>query len=250
MSDSGMRPFGPEHLGALAWTLPLMVGSSWLGRRWLRRASEGSDAGGAARERSLCAWWGAGVVAINIASIAYWLMPVRYDIRTSLPLQLCDLACLMTPLVFLTRWRLPRALVYFWGIGLSTQAFVTPTLDEPPPSARYWLFWLVHLAIVGSAVYDLAVRRFRPTWRELLWALGVSITWAALMVWLNEALGSNYGYVGRGDASSPTLVDLLGPWPARVLVMGIIGSGMFVCLWGVWPLWARLRPGHRAPGAR
>lgn len=245
-----MRPFGPEHLIALAWTLPLVVGSCWLGRRWLTRASDGRDPHGARKERLLCVWWGAGVIGINIASAVYWFMPERFDLRMSLPLHLCDLACAMSPLVFLTRWRLPRALVYFWGIGLSTQAFVTPTLDEPPPSARYWLFWLVHLAIVGSAVYDLFVRRFRPTWRELLWALGVSITWAVLMVWLNDALGSNYGYVGRGDPNSPTIVDLLGPWPARVFVMGAIGTAAFVCLWGVWPLWARLRRGHVAPRAR
>lgn len=245
-----MRPFGPEHLTALAWTLPLVVGSCWRGRRWLSRASDGRDPHGVRKERLLSVWWGGGVVGINIASIVYWLMPERYDVRISLPLQLCDLACAMTPLVFLTTWRLPRALVYFWGIGLSTQAFVTPTLDEPPPSARYWLFWLVHLAIVGSAVYDLIVRRFRPTWQELLWALGVSVTWAGLMVWLNEALGSNYGYVGRGDPNSPTIVDLLGPWPARVFVMAAIGMAAFVCLWGVWPLWARLRSGHCGPRAR
>lgn len=245
-----MRPFGPEHLVALAWTLPLVVASCWLGRRWLSRAARGSDPHGVRKERLLSVWWGTGVVGINIASIVYWLMPARFDLKVSLPLQLCDLACAMTPLVFLTGWRLPRALVYFWGIGLSTQAFVTPTLDEPPPSARYWLFWLVHLAIVGSAVYDLVVRRFRPTWRELLWAIGVSVAWVLLMVWLNEALGSNYGYVGRGDPGSPTIVDFLGPWPARVLVMAAIGIAAFVCLWGVWPLWARLRPGHLAPRAR
>ncbi len=48
----------------------------------------------------------------------------------------------------------------------STQAFITPILHHGPDSIRFWMFWGSHTVILASSVYDLAVNRFRPTWRD------------------------------------------------------------------------------------
>jgi hypothetical integral membrane protein (TIGR02206 family) len=231
---SGFSMFSASHALALAWTLPLIVGSCWLGRRWRDRARRGLDPAGAAKEARFAWGWGLAVVVINVLSLVYWLAPPRYDVAVSLPLQLCDLAAMNAALVYLSAWRVPRALAYFWGLGLSTQAFVTPTLTEGPDTARYWLFWLVHVAIVGSAVYDVVVRRYRPGRRDFVLATAVSVAWVAGVFGLNLWLGTNYGYVGRPSGEARTFMDVLGPWPWRVLAAGVVGVSLFAGMWAVW----------------
>lgn len=223
------QPFSALHALSLAWTLALIVGSCWLGRRWLRRGDVQS-------ERTLAGAWGGFVICVNLWSIVYWSLPERFTWKAALPLQLCDIVCLIAPLVFLTSWRWARVLVYFWGMGLSTQAFITPTLRDGPGDMLYWLFWLVHLSIVGSGVYEIVVRRFRPSFRDLLFAWAASLTYLALVIIVNWQLGANYGYVGQSAPKNPTLIDHLGPWPWRIVPMALAGLGLMGLLWAVWKL--------------
>ncbi len=230
------HPFTWMHLASAAWTLTLMIGACWLGRRLLARQRLDAEA-------RLADAWGGFAVCVNVWSLVYWNLPGQFDLRESLPLQLCDLACLNAPLVFLTHWRLPRAVSFFWGIGLSTQAWITPTLEEGPAHEKYYLFWLVHLAIVGTAVYDLAVRRYRPALRDLLMAVAATIVYALAMIGVNHALDSNYGFIGNQLRATPTLVDKLGPWPDRVFIMAGIVLGGFVVMWTVAAVLGRVRSG-------
>lgn len=223
------RPFGLIHVASLAWTLGALAVSIMLGRRWRREGNVGA-------ERELAGAWGGFVICVNVWNTVYWLLPENYDITKSLPLHVCDLTCLVAPLVFLTEWRWARAVVYFWGLALSTQAFITPTLREGPADMQYWLFWLVHLGIVGSAVYDLCVRRYRPVLRDLWLVIGVSLGYLALVMLVNKWLGANYGYVADSHPANPTIIDRIGPWPQRVVVMVVIAIGLMGVLWAVWPV--------------
>lgn len=236
------RPFGWMHALSLAWTLGAMVAACWLGRRWLAR-------GRYDLEQRLASAWGGFCLCVNVWSIVFWSLPGQFNVRESLPLQLCDIACLIAPLVLLTgdragvRWA--RTLVFFWGIGLSTQAFFTPTLLEGPGHMKYYLFWLVHLAIVGTAVYDIAVRRYRPTVRDLLVAIAATLVWAIGVFFLNTAIGSNYGYIGNTTPEAPTIIDRIGPWPQRVFILTGIVIALFVAMWFFANLFDRIRPSSR-----
>lgn len=236
------HPFTLAHaLSVLALSFSVLV-SCLLGRRWLAQRGEGE-----VRERKLAAAWAGFVIGVNLWSLVYWHLPGNFDPKVSLPIQLCDLACMLAPLVFLTDWRTPRALIYFWGIGLSAQAFITPTLEQGPADTRFYLFWLVHLGIVGSAVYDLAVRRYRPTLRDLGVAVAGIILYALAMVAVNHALDANYGFIGNQLRDRPTVVDKLGPWPERVFIMaGIVFAG-FAVMWAVPAVIGRLTTPRRDP---
>lgn len=227
------HPYSAAHAGAVAVCAVLTAVSCTLGLRWKRTSPE--------RERRLAFAWGGFVVATNAWSIIYWVLPGRFDPRTSFPLQLCDLAGIVAALAFLTPWRWSRTLIYFWGLGLSTQAFVTPTLHEGAGTMRFWLFWGTHLCIVGSALYDLIVRSYRPGWRDLATAVAISIGWLIAVTVVNLALGANYGYVGNTTPDVPTFIDHLGPWPARVFVIAGLGIGAFAVMWAVWPVARTLR---------
>jgi uncharacterized membrane protein YwaF len=51
----------------------------------------------------------------------------------------------------------------------------------------------------------------------------------------------NYGYLGRFTPSRPTMLDVLGPWPLRVVFMILLGAAGMTLLWLPW-LAVRRRP--------
>jgi hypothetical integral membrane protein (TIGR02206 family) len=227
---STFQPFTAFHVVTVVICFALMAAASGLGRTW--RSTP--------RERAFCNSWAFVVLTYQIVVTIYWMMPSRFELDYSLPLQLCDLAAFVAPLALLTQNRKLRTLLYFWGIGLSTQAFLTPILTTGLGTLHYWFFWIGHVAIVGSAIYDVAVRGYRPTLKDLVFASGFSIALTLTMVVVNIALDSNYLYVGNTNPENPTIVDSLGPWPFRILPMMALGLTVFVIIYAVWPIARKL----------
>lgn len=177
--------------------------------------------------------WGYFIFAWQTLEVAYYAS--LWDVQVSLPLQVCDLAAWFAGLALVTGRRGFRTMVYFWGIGLSSQAFVTPTVTVGPAHLKFWLFWVAHSNIVLSGLFDVIVRRYRPTWRDFRFASVVTLAYGAVVLPLNFLAKVNYGYVGDSKPGATTIVDRLGPWPLRILWIGVIVYSLFVVLTLVWP---------------
>lgn len=186
---------------------------------------------------ALAAWAG-------INAMALW--PSGFDPAKSLPLHVCDLTGLFAPLALSTQRRPWRALLYYWGLGLSTQAMITPDLESGPDTLKLYLFWLAHYLIVGGAVYEIVVRRYRPSWPDCALAIAAGLGYLAVVLPLDIAFGFNYGYVGPTVPNRPTLIDALGPWPARVPIVAALAATWMVILTLPWEL-AKGRQGCRHP---
>jgi hypothetical integral membrane protein (TIGR02206 family) len=158
-------------------------------------------------------------IAVWLASHGYWQMPPRFDAVTTLPLQMCHITSLIASAVLLTGNSTLRAILYFWSFALCTQAMITPSLVEPPSSPIFWAFWFLHGFVMLTAVYDIAVHQFRPTWRDYGIACAASATYVAVVLPVDLLLGANYGFLGKSTALHPSIVDLLGPWPQRLLLI-------------------------------
>jgi hypothetical integral membrane protein (TIGR02206 family) len=172
---------------------------------------------------------------------AFWAMPSRFRIEDALPLHMCDVTGLITPLVLLTRRRWLRTLLYFWGLGLSSQAIITPILHEGPALVEFWLFWLTHASIIGTAVYDLIAGGYRPAWRDCLLAIGACAVWLVVVLAVDLSLGVNYGYVGNVTPLRTTVIDSLGPWPLRVYKMIVAVLALFIAMWLPWAVAGRAK---------
>ena len=139
-----------------------------------------------------------------------------------------------------------RALLYFWGLGLSTQGFITPVNEHGPESGEFWMHWLNHGAIIGAALYDLVVLRFRPHWRDWRTAVVLGIVYVACVFVLNIISGWNYGYVGATKPDVRTIVDFLGPWPLRVIWIVLIAIFAMMLLMLPWEIARRIaRPSDK-----
>ncbi len=170
---------------------------------------------------------------------AYWLSPAKFAWGKSLPFHLCDVTMIVAIVSLLVPHRVPAALVYFWGIGLSSQAFFSPVELSGPLTLVFWSFWVSHSIIVGTGLYHVTVLGLRPTWVDLLRSLGIGVFYFSLVWQLNILFGFNYAYVGQTD-DQPGIVLLLGSWPGRVLWMALLGAVALTLVYLPWPVARRL----------
>lgn len=239
------RAFTPQHLLTLGLFVGLMAGSCWLGRRCLATGGVHSGDGRAAAKvgassegvdwewRLRLAWiWT--TIAWQAMATVWYLLPRHFDWYESLPLHLCDLAAWVAPLALLTQKRWLRSLLYFWGLGLSTQAFLTPVVEGGHGDFSYWLFFVGHTHIVGSAVYDVVVLGYRPRLRDWGVVTLLTLAWIVPVTVFNVLMDVNYGYTGNTAPGGTTVIDYLGPWPWRLGTMVVGAQVLFAVVYVPW----------------
>ncbi len=138
--------------------------------------------------------------------------------------------------MLITGHPLLRAFVYFCGLGLCTQALITPSLVEGPAQFPFWFFWSTHGMIVGVACYDLAARGYRPGWRDFGVACVAAAFYVLFVLPIDLVTGWNYGFVGPSRPDVPSIVDLLGPWPRRLIAIVAIAAAVMFALLVPWLL--------------
>jgi hypothetical integral membrane protein (TIGR02206 family) len=222
--------FTAEHLGLIVGFLLVCVALAVLGRAHRGMAGE-------VRFRRAFALL---IPCFTVPMQILQLLPGEYDIDTSLPLQLCDLAWVAASVALWTRHWAATSLVYFWGLTLTVQGILTPSLSELFPDPRYFMFWGMHFLTVWAAVYLTFGLGVRLDWRSFRLAVGVTLVWAASVMTFNAVSGTNYGYLNRKPAVG-TLLDLFGPWPGYVVVEIVVIVGVWALI--TWP-WVRAVRSH------
>src|SRR5689334_12183195 len=190
--------FGPAHLFVILLIVALPVG---LGLTVRRIGSHRID-----RAVSVCL---SILLLVNYFGFAAYLWKHEmFYWKQALPFQLCDWA-MVTIIVALLRgserW---MEVSYFWGIGGTFQAILTPNLQLNFPDLRVISFFVSHGGIVAGVIYLLVARRFRPTlasvWRTLAWSELYLV--ATLLV--DALTGVNYGFLLHKPVVH-SLLDLL-----------------------------------------
>ncbi|MCK4873082.1 MAG: TIGR02206 family membrane protein [Phycisphaerales bacterium] len=234
------RPYSSLHIGTALVCFTVMAVVIALGCTMRRTPSS---------DRRLRLVIAAITIGYNIWYALYEIRPGHFDLARSLPLQFCDFAWIPGVWALLTRNRTAMGLAYFWGLVLSSQAFLTPILRTGPTGMHFWTFFIGHTLIVGIALYLVIVDRFRPTMRILIIATVASIAIVAAQFVFDIITNTNYGYVGRATPDNPTIIDLLGPWPIRVVWVVLIGTGAYFLAYIPWPIAARIsrRARHSSP---
>ena len=128
------------------------------------------------------------------------------------------------------------ALTYFWGLTLTSQAFVSPELNGPDfPSLQFLWFFGMHCLVVWAAIYLTWGVGLRPDWRSYRVAVLATICWGTLVFVVNHFAGTNYGFLNAKPLAA-SLLDLLGPWPWYLLSELLLGGAGWALI--TWP-WVR-----------
>lgn len=162
---------------------------------------------------SLCIW-----VIYNIYNFA----PSNFRAAESLPLQLCDILAITSVITLLTRNKKASAFLYFCAIPLTSQAIITPTGEQNPFLFKFWLFWVLHASIIINSVYDIIIRKYRPTIKSYLFTLICDIIYIIVILPINIIFNFNYGFIGNTSPDVATIIDIFGPWPLRILWLFLV----------------------------
>lgn len=206
-ADDQFVAYGPSH-----WAVLGLFAIGCAGLVLLGRAQRfGDQARGFGKAYALA------ILYVVIGTQLYTLFPGRFTLGGSLPIQLCDVAWWVTIAALWTLGRRAFAVTYYWGLTLSTQSLLTPTLDGPDyPSVDYLGFFGPHLLIVWAAVYLTWGLGMRPDWSGYRFAIAVTAAWAAATFTFNLIADTNYGYLNE-KPSTGSILDLMGPWPWYLL---------------------------------
>ena len=94
------------------------------------------------------------------------------------------------------------------------------------------------MLILLSALYLIVVVEFKPKPRDVHVSALFGLFYAATILPLNVMIGGNYGYLSPQLPDNRTLLNFLGPWPVRPIVMILLG---YLALWITYIPWPLLR---------
>jgi hypothetical integral membrane protein (TIGR02206 family) len=97
---------------------------------------------------------------------------------------------------------------YFWGIGGTLQAILTPDLKYAFPDIRFLTFFIAHSGIVVAIAFVMIMKKFRPHWISIVRVFAWSELYFVLAITVDVLTGENYGYLLHKPAAA-SLLDAL-----------------------------------------
>src|ERR1051325_3545103 len=215
------RPYGLAHLIVIALTiaLPFLL-AAFVGKsRW-------------PRSERLIGQLLAALLLVNYAGYEIYLaFPVGLECKKALPFQLCDWAMVAIVVALLTgreRW---LEVAYFWGIGGTLQAILTPDLKYAFPNIRFITFFVAHSGIVIAIAFMMIMKKFRPHWFSIVRVFLWSELYFVLTFTVDLLTGENYGYLLHQPAAASLLDVLSHDRLLYVLEMHLLQLIFFVVLY-------------------
>ena len=130
----------------------------------------------------------------------------------SLPVQLCDVAGFVAAAALLYRQILLVEVAYFWGMGGTLQALLTPDLKDHFPSFPYVQFYVTHDLVILAALFLVIGLALQPRRGAVRRIFLLTVAFAIVVGLIDLVTGGNYMYLRQVPVSG-SLLDLMGPWP-------------------------------------
>jgi hypothetical integral membrane protein (TIGR02206 family) len=148
-----------------------------------------------------------------------------------LPLQLCDWAMAV---IIIAMWtRRPRwfEVAYFWGIGGTVQAVLTPNLAFGFPDFRFFSFFVSHCGIIIGVIFLMLVHQLRPRALSIVRVFAWTELYFIITLAADKFTGFNYGFLLH-KPEAKTLLNILSDYrPLYLFQMHLLALAFFVVLY-------------------
>ena len=178
------------------------------------------------------------LLGINYLAYALYLRTTQnLTWQNELPFQLCDWAMIAIIVALLTgreRW---LEVSYFWGIGGTAQAILTPDLQYPFPDIRFLSFFIGHSGIVIGIVFLMVMRGYRPHFRSIWRTFAWSEVYFVVTIVVDLITDVNYGYLLHKPQAASLLSFLSDNWPVYLLQMHLLALLFFLVLYSPFAIY-------------
>ncbi len=144
-----------------------------------------------------------------------------FDFKLHLPFQLCRTANLILPFVMIKRKQLMYEIIYFWGLSGMLQGIFTPDINNAFPHFHFLRYWVGHNGMILAILYLTVVFGMRPRLTGIRNAFIALNGYFLLTIPINLLLDANYFWI-CGKPPTPSLLDIMGPWPWYILVGEVV----------------------------
>ena len=153
-----------------------------------------------------------------------------WSVGASLPIQLCDVGGFVAAVALLWRQLLLVEVAYFWGLGGTLQALLTPDLgDKHFPSFPYLQFYVTHDLVILAALFLVIGLALYPRPGAVRRIFVVTLAFAVLVGLFDLLTGGNYMYLRQVPASG-SLLNLMGPWPWYIAAGAVLTLAVLTIL--------------------
>lgn len=198
--------FGPAHLGAIALTFIAPLALCAVGHLYESGITT-----------TMIRWL---FVALLIGDEILKLILLQRDgeltVKTAAPMHLCSWAAVTAVITLIYPNQLTYELCYFWALGGTLQALMTPDLSYAFPDARFINFFTSHGGVIAAALYMTLCLGMRPVPMSIGRTLAWSAVYVAASMTTNFLLDTNFGYL-RAKPSNFSLLDYMAPWPYYIV---------------------------------
>lgn len=163
----------------------------------------------------------AAIVVSELSWQPYVLANRNWSAAFSLPVQLCDVGGFIAAAALLWRQALMVEVAYFWGLGGTLQALLTPDLRDHFPSFPYFQFYATHDLVVLAALFLVIGLGLQPRTGAVRRIFLVTLAFAAVVGLLDLVTCGNYLYLRQVPAQG-SLLSLMGPWPWYIAVGALL----------------------------
>src|SRR5215831_3765825 len=148
-----------------------------------------------------------------------------------LPMQMCDWGMVVVIVAMWTgnqRW---FEVAYFWGIGGTLQAVLTPNLRYGFPDWRFIGFFTSHCGIIVGVVFLMLTRHYRPYPMSIVRVWLWSEFYFLVTLAVDKLTGFNYGFLLHKPEAFSILSFLSDSWPLYLLQLHGVALLFFLVLY-------------------
>jgi hypothetical integral membrane protein (TIGR02206 family) len=215
------QPYGLPHLTVILITIVLPFALAALVRRTQSQRIEKLITGV--------------LSAVLILNYLAYLIFIRsqgvVDWRDMLPMQMCDWGIAVVIVAMWTGRQRWFEVAYFWGIGGTLQAVLTPNLRYGFPDWRFISFFTSHCGIIIGVVFLMLTRRYRPYPMSIVRVWLWTEFYFVITLIVDQLTGSNYGFLLHKPEAFSILSFLSDSWPLYLLQLHGVALVFFLALY-------------------
>ena len=158
-----------------------------------------------------------------------------------LTMQLCDWAMLVVIVAMWTGNRSWFEVAYFWGIGGTVQAVLTPNLAYGFPDFRFFSFFISHCGIIIGIVFLMLTRKYRTYPFSIVKVFLWSELYFVVTMITDRITGYNYGFLLHKPEAFSILSFLSDSRPLYLLQFHLLALVFFTVLYAPFAIYDLLR---------